>query len=811
MKLLLSLFLFNKKRGRLFIKSTHKIKSGYQPSIFSARIGYLRISIIWITIILLSSALPSNASQDLKGMMKDQPDDQPWSINADNMTFDRHASRYMGTGHVVIARGHTRLTAEKVTFAPDTMFAEAEGNVSLTTGRDLLTCQRIELDLNAETGTIYNGSIFLSDGNFYIRGDKIEKTGRESYFAEKATVTTCEGDRPDWKLTARKLNVTIEGYGTIAHAMLWAKSIPVLYTPWLAFPVKIKRQTGLIPPHFGVSTRKGLNLEQPFFWAVNDHSDMTFNYNYMEKRGHQYGLEYRYLLSPKSGGMVMFDWLNDSKVDNGEASSSDHWGYKDEPTDYLRPNHERYWFRMKHNQSFGAGFTSKIDLDLVSDQDYLSEFKNTLTGFNRSQEAYGKFFGRDLDDYTDITRSNTINVSKTWTHYNLNTGLLWTDHVINRNLDLPDTSVQYLPTVDFDSSKHRLAQTPFHWALNSQYTYLFREVSPSYDSTTGTHRADVYPRAYLPFNLGHYLSLEPSVGVRETTWYATVDDAPETTDNEAHNRELWDARLDLSNAFYRIYKTKLGSINRIKHDVKPTVTYQYLPRVDQDDYPRFDSVDRIASMNVVTYSLTNTLTYRKQVSRDSGENDPDSPPASPEYRQFARLHIQQSYDLSDGKDPYNTLQYDDDGDSTEIFRSDYPFSTIYAKLEFSPQDSFSLDADADWSVYDGQFKTGNLSLNLKDRRNDQLKIEYRFAERTSRSKDNTKESFYATAGLNLTNQLSIFGSWERDLYTDIELEYGGGFLYASQCWSLEASHTVEERDHRYFFTINLYGLGKIGT
>lgn len=773
---------------------------------------YLGMTVIWIALIFFLPTSSLIAAQNLKDLIKNQPDNRPWSINADTMAFDRQASLYMGSGNVVIARGDTRLTAEKVAFDPNNMIAKAQGAVTLTTGKDQLTCERIELDLNAETGIIHQGTVFLSEGHFYIRGNKIKKTGPESYSAEKANITTCDGDKPDWQVTARKLNITIEGYGTATHATMWARSIPMLYSPWLAFPVKIKRQTGLLAPHLGFSSsRKGLSWDQPFFWAVNDQSDMTFNYNYMEKRGHQYGLEYRYILSPKARGMLMFDWLDDAKTDDGVGDDSD-WSYEDDGREYLRPNSERYWFRMKHDQPLGAGYTAKLDLDVVSDQDYLPEFKHTLTGFKASQQAFENFFGRGIEDYTDITRVNRANVSRTWTHYNLNAGVLWTDHVINRNLDRDDSSVQHLPIINFDGSKHRLHNTPFRWALNSQYTYLYRQVNPSSAPVTASHRWDAHPRVFLPFNWGNYLNIEPSVGIRETAWYPTSANPPHAGEDEFFNRQLWDARLSLSNGFFRIFKSQIGAIDRIKHDIKPKISYSYLPRVDQDDYPHFNSVDRIPSENLITYSITNVWTYRKQVLRVSKNDTDDSFERSPVYHQFARLHFQQSYDLSDGKDPYNNLQYNEDGANTEVYRGDYPFSAIYAEFEFTPQNYFSLDADADWSVYDGQFKTGNMALNLWDRRKDQLKLEYRFAERTSLSKadDNTEESFLTSASIKLTERLNLFGSWERDLYTDTELLYGGGFVYSSQCWSLEASHTVEGRDHRYSFIIDLYGLGKIG-
>ncbi len=821
-----------KKRGILLTRTWNKIRR-QAVLIAPSAYGLKGLRALWMTVILLYLLSPvSTTAKDLPALLDDGMSDKtPWSINADTMSYDAEKSLYKGSGNVIITRGETRLTAEEIMFDPKEMVAKASGDVVLTSGLDRLTCQRIELDLKSETGTLYQSSVFLNDGHFYIRGDKIEKTGKDSYFAEKATVTTCDGENPNWKITARKLNVTIEGYGTATHAAVWARSAPLLYTPFLAFPVKIKRQTGLISPHMGGSNRKGISYEQPLFWAINDQSDMTFNYNFMEKRGHQYGLEYRYFLSPDAKGMVMFDWLDDYKVDR---YNSDRYGYNDDR--YLRPDHERYWFRMKHNQPLGAGYNAKLDLDIVSDQDYLPEFKNTLTGLKNSQNAFESFMGRNFEDYTDIRRSNSLNLSKTWTSYNLNAGVYWTDFIAKYDLGLEkteDPSVQYLPAIDFDGSKHRLGKTPLYTSLNTQYTYLYRkDLPPRYASTvTRTHRMDLYPRIFLPFNWDYYLSIEPSIGVRETAWYAAAGktdpriinqdstDLLEADLNEYQSRELWDFRLDLSNGFYRIYPAKMGGIDRIKHDILPKITYQYLPRVDQDRHPSFDIVDRIPSKNLITYSLTNILTYRRQVPIPPSAIEKGAVKTAPVYRQFARLKLEQSYDLSDGNDPYINYQYgyvedpEGDGGELEFYDRDYPYSELYGALEITPVDLLALSADGKWSFYEHQFNTGNLAATLWDRRGDRLKAEYRFNKRISPivSEDNTQESFFTSVDLKLTRRLSLFGAWERDLYEDTDIEYGGGFLFESQCWALEVSHTVEGSDHSYFFTIDLYGLGKIGT
>ena len=43
------------------------------------------------------------------------------------------------------------------------------------------------------------------------------------------------------------------------------------------------------------------------------------------------------------------------------------------------------------------------------------------------------------------------------------------------------------------------------------------------------------------------------------------------------------------------------------HTLEPTVSYNYTPRVSQNDLPEFDAVDRIPYQNEITYGFTKRL------------------------------------------------------------------------------------------------------------------------------------------------------------------------------------------------------------
>ena len=766
----------------------------------SARI-HKAIACLSLTLFIL--IVTSNyASAEVKSrLLKDDPT-VPWHIVADEIHYDDHANQYIAKGNVTITKQDKNLSADYVRFDQKNMKAFANGHVIMIVGQDILTGSRMEMDLNTETGTVYNGTIFLQENHFYIKGDKLKKVGKDSYTADKASITTCDGDRPAWKITGRNLKITIEGYGFVKHAALWAKKIPVLYTPFLFFPAKLKRQSGLLPPQFGYLDRKGTEYIQPVYWAINRSSDATFYVDYMSHRGEKLGLEYRYVLDESSKGTLMYDFLNDEKVDDGSLGSSEKWGYEDD--NFLRPNSSRYWFRMKQDQALPFDFSARLDIDIVSDQDYLLEFKDGLTGFKKTDSYFLKTFGRDLDDNNDPVRTNSLNLNRIWPAYSLNTELLWYDNVISRRWEKTDTTLQKLPFIEFDGAKQRIFSSSFYFDLDSEYTYFYRE-----DGARG-HRMDAHPRFYLPYIYKNYFSVEPSLGVRETVWYLDKDEYS-PSDKKRLNRQIYDTKVDVFSEIYNIFDLNGKSIDKIQHKIRPQITWDYIPEKDQDKYPLFDDsdeiekqnqdeyslfygIDRIEKQNRITYSITNTFTSRSKDNREKKEaHILDNPkghgnvnPSGYIYNQFCRLKLEQSYDINKEKE-----------DDPE------PLSPIYAELEIIPGKYFSIDADAQWSHYDNEFRSRNVELNLWDNRGDKLFLEYRYTIHSS-------ESIYTDLLLKLSDRLTANAEYERDIFNGQVIKYGLGFLYETQCWSLEFHLIKDENDYKYQFMIKLFGIGEIG-
>ena len=745
-------------------------------------IGCLSPIIISALIIILASTIVS--AKIFTGFANDfsaDDPDQPWIIDADTLRYDNRLQQYVAEGNVTIQRAGIVLRADYIRFDKDALTVTASGNVVITGGEDTFSGSRIDLDLENETGVSSEGYLFLRENNFHIRGRRIEKVGENTYEVENASVTTCDGEDPDWRIEGKYLKVTLEGYGVIKHARMKAGNIPVLYLPYMIFPAKTKRQTGLLLPELGASQRWGYYINQPFFWAINDNTDATFYYHFMSERGHKFGAEYRYNLSQSTGGAWMVDYLNDRKIDDGTGNNSNDWGYPDD--DYLRPNKDRYWFRGGHYHTAPLGITGRLEFDVVSDQDYLNEFKEGYSGYDDTEAYFNDTFGRQLDDYLDRVRLNRYNLRRPWSQYSLNVDFRWYDDVINRRFDLPQDTTQRLPFIGFDAAKQRVLTTPVYYDLNSSYNYFYRQ-----DGDDG-HRVDLFPRVYLPFSLSKILHIEPSAGLRGTFWSVKPETDTGSGGDNQHSRGLYDLRVDLTSEFFNTFNVNFLGADRIKHTVLPEIEYEYVPNTDQQDLPEFDELDRIDPTNLLTYSITNFFITRSPVQKKQSADPDRYETTSFNYSQVGRFKLSQSYDVAEARQtdlPTGTEKR--------------PFTPILAELDLSFNRYIRLDSDAAWNIYDDRLDSGNIAFILNDRRDDRLYTEYRYTR-------DSAESIYADLWINIVRSLGAGFEYERNLLSGERLKVGGKLEYRARCWSLSGRYLREPSDRKIEFRIELTGLG----
>ncbi len=693
----------------------------------------------------------------------------PWKITAKSLSFDEKENVYSAKGDVLITRGNQRLSAREAIYNRRTGIAQVMGDVRLVSGEDILTGEKGTFDLKQQTGTIEKGQLFLKENHYYISGDTMEKVGENTYVVKKCRLTTCDGDNPAWSITGSEVRVTLEGYGQVKHAAFRVKDWPFLYVPYMIFPAKTKRQTGLLPPRLGFSSRNGGDVEIPFFWAISDQLDATFYEHYMSRRGYMQGLEFRYAAGEGSEGNFLVDVLRDRKEEKDLADPDEL-----ELSPFERNNQTRYWLRGRADQQLLSNLTARLDLDLVSDQDYLREFGEGLFGYEARPDL-SEVSGRPVEDKYSPTRRSALRLSMDGENQSLQA--LSSYH--QRPEDPPDDRTpQPLAGMNFMSLPGQINHWPLFLSLNSDYDYIWRE-----EGTRG-NRMSLSPEMRFPWRImGETLEVEPSLRYTlDSQWLENPDGGAEGNAVKG----AYDAGLSVSTSLERTYGVNWGAATRVKHRFWPILSYRYrVPHGDTDQKPWFEAFDQEGRVNQLSLSLQNFLDARLEDKKGRVR-----------YRQWTTLILTQGYDFDEAtreKPP---------GEKQE------PLIPLAASLVITPFSNLDLRGSGQWDHYAHEITTGTLSLNLLvDRtggRKDRYSLDYLYEKDTTRTLNFEWD-------LNLVYGFSTGVSFRRDMMVDHSILTRYWLGYQSQCWGAKLYLESEDAGTRIMLMFNLLGLGDLGT
>ncbi len=687
----------------------------------------------------------------------------PVDIRADQVTFDEATKTYLAEGEVEIVRGTNRIFADRVRLHSETLVAEAEGRVRLNTPGEVLTGQRLLVDLQGGTGKVYNGQIFIKPNNFYLRGQEIEKTGKDSYHMSAGSFTTCDGPTPAWSVSGQDMDVSIEGYGTARNTSFRIQDWPTLWSPWVAFPAKFKRQSGLLPPQVGLSDRDGFVYSQPWFQTLGDDQDATLTVNYMSKRGVDFGGEYRYHAGPGSKGMLMVDYLpNDGMGQELKDQFKNVEAY-----------HSRYWARFKGDQQlFNNTMNLKADLDLVSDVDYLREFAFGYTGYEASNRRFVEWLGRETDPRHSTWRTNQVNLQRYTSNTTFNGSMIYYDDLTSDN----KRTQQQLPTLTFDATRQAVGDTGWYFQMGSAYSYYYQ------DEGARGHISDVSPTFSLPLNFRDYLTLEPSFNYRQRFFSVTAD-SPDDTGRTTGTSELWSFQTQAATYLYRVFE--FGTPEdpyKIKHAFRPNITYVYQPNIDYEDLAFLARQGQSQRRtNKVGYGVNNTLTT-KRIAKDDQTGE-----VRPIYREAVQFNLAHAFDLD---------QWRSDDDDTKYW------GNLDARLEIYPSRYLYLQADSSWNLYSNRWDQINGLLKTFNRRGDSITLDYRFTH------DDVKQ-VRGKLTVAVTKEWSVSYINHRDLFENSDFESIYEVAYQGQCWGIRAFYVDDINERGYFLAFSLGGFGEI--
>lgn len=402
------------------------------------------------------------------------------------------------------------------------------------------------------------------------KADLIEFIDENNSTLSEATYTTCPVDNDDWYLKIGELDLDkSRQVGTAHDATLRFLGVPILYTPWINFPLNNDRKSGVLAPTFGTTERSGIDLLVPYYLNLAPNYDATLYPRLLSKRGVQLGGDFRYLLT-EAGGENRFEYLpNDRVLDRSRWSAV-----------------------LNNTYTISPGTQVGMLFNRVSDNDYF----------------------RDLSNLVAVTSVSNLN-QEVWLRTQHST---WNAELRAQTFQTLQDSTALTPITPpyarLPQARLSMADT---FGPNIEFKLEAEATRFSHPTLVEGTRVLAYPTLRMPL-ANSFGFLTPQIGW-SSTYYALDDRAPV----QQISRNLPIFSLDSGVAFDRPFN--FGGVDYAQ-TLEPRAYYVYAPFRDQSAIPVFDTAqldfgyaemftenqfiggDRINDANQLTLAVTSRFT-----------------------------------------------------------------------------------------------------------------------------------------------------------------------------------------------------------
>ncbi|MEJ6819833.1 LPS-assembly protein LptD [Pseudomonas sp. LF-5] len=749
------------------------------------------------------------------------------------------ASRYntddqVGTlaGDVVLRQGSMQVESDEASLYQAESRAELNGDVRIRDNGALIVGDHADVQLDTGEAKVDNAEYVMHKSR--IRGNALYAKRAENAIIrlKDGTYTTCEPNSNAWQLKGN--NITLNpatGFGTATNVTLRVKDIPILYTPYIYFPIDDRRQSGFLPPTIGTGSDTGFMLVTPYYFNLAPNYDATLYPRYMSKRGMLVEGEFRYL-TKSSEGQFGAAYLNDE--DDERKRQSDY-------------SETRYMYNWQHKGGLDSRVLTQVDYTKISDPYYFQDLQTDQIGVKSA-------------DYVNQQGSVTYRGDSYTARLNAQAYQLATVSNI--------TPYDRLPQITFNG------QLPYHpEGLNFDYeTELVRfdrdlrsgtfvqedgvTTEPRLDNNiTGLARANgdrlnLKPGVSLPMNWT-YGFLKPSLKYQYTQYQLDLDNTGKsqidlmTAEQKKLNGEFDSSQnrgvpiASIDSGLYFDRNTSYFGKN-YRQTLEPRLFYLYVPKVDQEDIPvfdtseytfnyaslfrdnRFSGADRVGDENKLSLGVTSRWIEDNGFERQ-------------------RISVGQAYYFKDREVQLPGIAFKDRKDA----QSDVsPYALEY---EYRWNRDWRTTADYNWDPDSRSPRSGSAMFHYQpeDNPNKVINAGYRYRNDQVRYDQNTGKwsvggGDYGTPGTPgyvkdyykikqhdfsviwpIVPQWNAISRWQYDYNRNRTLEAFGGFEYDNCCWKLRLINRYwvsydefsqeapqnEKGDHGVFLQIVLKGLG----
>ncbi len=310
-----------------------------------------------------SAAEGTDGSARLKRSRKltlQPPDDTPLPVFIQAMRIEgRKDAEIEASEDAELRQWGQALFADRMTYRNEENEVFAVGGVRLEQGNNRVEGDELSLKLDKKQGYMNAATFRLDVQDPPGRGasPRLLFEGENRYRLEDASYTTCPAGNDDWLLRAGVLDLDRNVQtATATHARLEFLGTPILYAPWMTFPLDRQRKSGFLAPSFRATGRSGSEFSLPYYWNIAPNRDATITPRVIQKRGLQLRNEIRYLEQQYFG------------VGRAEIL----------PSDALLGS-TRYYLALNHAHALAPGLSGTLNLNKVSDDNYFRDLGTLLT------------------------------------------------------------------------------------------------------------------------------------------------------------------------------------------------------------------------------------------------------------------------------------------------------------------------------------------------------------------------------------------------------------------------------------------------
>ncbi|PKM10407.1 MAG: LPS-assembly protein LptD [Gammaproteobacteria bacterium HGW-Gammaproteobacteria-3] len=664
---------------------------------------------------------------------KDLRESSPLDIKADySEIFDNEVTGFFG--NVDITRGDQNLSGEKVHYDTVSQTLDSQGNVYYHDDTVSLYSETMLLKLATDEARLRKASFISPSTPLRGSADVVYQDSKSLTRYTEAAFTSCRPGNQDWVLHASKLKLNkASGQGSATGAWLEFKSVPVFYTPYIAFPLDNRRLSGFLAPSFGFSDKSGADISAPYYWNMAPNYDMTLRPRYLSKRGVMLAGDFRHL----------------SKIGPSELT------LELLPDDRDRPsisNSTRYLASFKNQMQLTPQLRTTIDANKVSDKDYFNDLGSNISfsdfRFLRSQAGVsynipGLAFFSQVESFQVVDPSITPN-------------------------EIP---LKRLPQIKLDLN-HGFDSLPLNMALTSEYVNFQNAGSES--TITEGQRFNIKPSVSMPLSTPSAF-LTPRFSLQHTQ-YALNDQIPGASSNISRTLPI----VSVDSGLFMERDFNFGQSSYI-HTIEPRLFYLYIPRKDQTDIPLFDTAEFDFNFN--------TLFRENLFSGEDRIQDANQVTTAVTSRIINSATGQESLKFSVGeifylKERSVCLFFNPDGscnvDTSLLTAPNKRVSNLITEFNAHLTDHLAFNSTVQWDHFRNELARTDLSLRYLNRPGQIVNLSYRFRQEVDG--DDLLEQTDVSFRWPLIDDWYAVGRWQYSLLFNSSIESFGGFEKESCCW-----------------------------